>query len=170
MIPFIKRRYRQEDMTVCVHISSFHLIEEWFFRQTFPYCWWLYSCKVPRNTTRSLNVGIGPISQKVRVLMPNSVSSKLPWFESLQNSAYSNGLNHGGTGRDCPLQSFAWGDSSVDCPPQSSGFGGTLLSLVSWDLIKSMSHIIILNQPLLSYSSPYTLWPVEDLGGSGPPH
>src|SRR6218665_2526579 len=27
------------------------------------------------------------------------------------------GVNHGGTGRDCPLQSFDWGDSSVDCPP-----------------------------------------------------
>jgi len=23
-----------------------------------------------------------------------------------------------GTGRDCPLQSFDWGDSSVDCPPK----------------------------------------------------
>jgi len=33
-----------------------------------------------------------------------------------------------------------------------------------------MSHITILNQPLLSYSSPYAFSPVADLGGSGPPH
>ena len=52
--------------------------------------------------------------------------------------------------------------------PQSSGFGGTLLGLVSWDCIKSMSHIIILNQPLLSYSPPYAFWQVADLGESGP--
>src|SRR6218665_1992641 len=57
-------------------------------------------------------------------------------------------------GRDCSFHRFDWGASSVDCPPQSSSFRGTLLGLASRDTIKSMLYIIILNQPLLSYSSP----------------
>ena len=69
----------------------------------------------------------------------------------------TSGVSHGGTGRDCPLQSFDWGTAVLTVPSQSSSFGGTLLGLASWDLTKSrpISHIIILNQPLLSYSSPY---------------
>ena len=39
------------------------------------------------------------------------------------------GVNHEGTGRDCPLQSFDWGHSSVDGPPRSSSLVGTPLGL-----------------------------------------
>src|SRR6218665_44283 len=61
------------------------------------------------------------------------------------------GVNHGGgQGGTVPSKVLSGGDSSVGCPPQSSSFGVTLLGLASWDLTKSISHIIILNQPLLS--------------------
>ena len=40
------------------------------------------------------------------------------------------GVSHGETERNCPLQRFDWGYSSVDCPSNAS-FGGTLLGLSS---------------------------------------
>jgi len=40
-------------MTICVHVASFHLIEESFFHQTSPYCQWLYySCKAPTRSPK----------------------------------------------------------------------------------------------------------------------
>jgi len=40
------------------------------------------------------------------------------------------GVNHGGAGRDCPIQSFDWGTALLTVP-QSSSLGGTLLGLAS---------------------------------------
>src|SRR6218665_2597396 len=67
---------------------------------------------------------------------------------------YSQWRKSGGTGRDCPSQSFDWGHSSVDSS-QSSDFGGSVPGLASRDLIKGISHVIILKQSVLSSSSNY---------------
>jgi len=54
-MPFIKRFYRQEDMTVCVVVYVYPASMELknnFFHQTSLYCWWLYACKAPLGQDR----------------------------------------------------------------------------------------------------------------------
>jgi len=40
------------------------------------------------------------------------------------NMSLSSGVNHGGTGRDCPPKVLTGGDSSVDCPPKVQALEG----------------------------------------------
>src|SRR6218665_3107140 len=37
---------------------------------------------------------------------------------TIQQSSQPSGVNHGGTGRDCPLQSFDWGTAVLTVPPK----------------------------------------------------
>jgi len=59
----------------------------------------------------------------------------------------------------------------ITYPSRTSWYGGVsyfvTTGLASWDIIKSMSHIIIWKKWLLSSSSPI-IWPVLGLGGPGP--
>jgi len=64
------------------------------------------------------------------------------------------GVNQGGQGETSSPKVWLPGDSSVDSS-QSSDLGGTVPGLALWDLIKGISHFIILMQSVLSSSSTY---------------
>ena len=62
-------------------------------------------------------------------MLTYSVQLTNPWLEVTSFGQWRK--SWGGQGGTVPSKVLTGGDSSVDCTPQSSSFGGTLLGLAS---------------------------------------